>query len=99
MICPHCQESARFKGYRKKGVISVLGELVVERGYYYCRHCRRGHCPSDDAFGLDAGDLTSGAAELISLAGTLDSGLDGSGGSSNSRAPRRVPPAPRSPLS
>ena len=73
MICPHCQESARFKGYRKKGVISVLGELVVERGYYYCRHCRRGHCPSDDAFGLDAGDLTSGAAELISLAGTLDS--------------------------
>lgn len=73
MTCPHCQESARFKDYRKKGLLSVLGPLTVERAYYHCSHCHHGHCPGDDAFGLDTGDLTSGAAELTSLAGTLDS--------------------------
>jgi hypothetical protein len=73
MTCPHCQQSARFKGYRKKGLLSVLGSMTVERAYYHCSHCHQGHCPGDDAFGLDAGDLTSGAAELTSLAGTLDS--------------------------
>jgi hypothetical protein len=51
----------------------VLGALTVERAYYYCPHCHQGHCPSDAVFGLEAGDLTSGAAELTTLAGTLDS--------------------------
>jgi hypothetical protein len=73
MTCPNCQESARFKGYREKGLLSVLGPLTVDRAYYHCSHCHQGHCPGDDAFGLDKGDLTSGAAELTSLAGILDS--------------------------
>jgi len=73
MTCPNCQESARFKGYREKRLLSVLGPLTVERAYYHCSHCHQGHCPGDDAFGLDKGDLTAGAAELTSLAGTLDS--------------------------
>ena len=34
--------------------------------------CHQGHCPGDDLFGLDKTDLTSGAAELTTLAGTLD---------------------------
>ena len=25
MTCPHCQEAARFKGYRQKGLLSALG--------------------------------------------------------------------------
>jgi hypothetical protein len=73
MTCPHCRDSARFKGYRKKGLLSVLGPLTVERAYYHCSHCHQGHCPGDDTFDLDKSDLTSGAAELASLAGTLDS--------------------------
>jgi len=73
MTCPHCQEPARFKGYRSKGLFSALGPLSVERAYYHCPGCHQGHCPGDDAFGLDQGDLTAGAAELTSLAGALDS--------------------------
>ena len=72
MTCPHCQQATRFKGYRSKGLLSVLGPLTVERAYYYCPHCHQGHCPGDALFGLDKSDLTSGAAELTSLAGTLD---------------------------
>jgi len=72
MTCPHCHEDARFKGYRKKGLLSALGPLTIERGYYHCPSCHHGHCPGDAAFGLDRTDLTSGAAELATLAGTLD---------------------------
>jgi hypothetical protein len=72
MTCPHCQESAQFKGYRPKGLLSTLGPLTISRAYYHCAHCHHGHCPGDDTFGLDSGELTCGAAELTSLAGTLD---------------------------
>jgi hypothetical protein len=73
MTCPHCHQDARFKGYRPKGLLSALGPLTIERGYYHCPHCHHGHCPGDAAFGLDQSDLTAGAAELTTLAGTLDS--------------------------
>jgi hypothetical protein len=72
MTCPHCQHDARFKGYRSKGLLSVLGPLTIERAYDHCSHCHQGHCPGDDLFGLDQTELTSGAAELTRLAGTLD---------------------------
>ena len=31
MTCPHCQEPARFKGYRPKGLLSTLGPLTIEQ--------------------------------------------------------------------
>jgi hypothetical protein len=72
MTCPHCHEDARFKGYRPKTLLSILGPLTIERGYYHCTSCHHGNCPGDVAFGLGQSDLTSGAAELATLAGTLD---------------------------
>jgi len=50
-----------------------LGALRIERGYYHCQACGRGHHPADAAFGLDGGELTAGAAELVSLAGASES--------------------------
>lgn len=50
-----------------------MGPLEIERGYYHCRGCRRGWCPADAAFGLDGGELTAGAAELVSLATATES--------------------------
>ena len=51
----------------------MLGRVRVERAYYHCRHCRAGHCPRDGRLGLDGGDLSRGATEAVSLAGTLGS--------------------------
>ncbi len=50
-----------------------MGPLRFDRGYYHCPHCKAGHFPADAAFGLDGGDLTSGAAELVSLAAARES--------------------------
>src|SRR5262249_42138288 len=46
MTCPHCQQAARFKGYRPKGLLTVLGPVTVERAYYHCAHCHRGTAPA-----------------------------------------------------
>lgn len=43
--CPDCGEAMRYKGKKRKGVESRLGALEVERGYYYCTHCRCGFFP------------------------------------------------------
>jgi hypothetical protein len=58
-------------GYRPKGTLCLLGPIRPRRAYYHCKPCRRGHCPGDQAVGLTAGDLTPGAAEAVSLGGTL----------------------------
>jgi hypothetical protein len=54
-------------------LVSALGPLRIERGYYHCRDCGRGWCPADAAFGLDDGELTAGAAELACLATAAES--------------------------
>jgi hypothetical protein len=52
-------------------VVSALGTIRLQRAYYYCRHCRHGHCPWEAVLGLTSQDLTPAASELTSLAGLL----------------------------
>ncbi|MDW8244899.1 MAG: ISKra4 family transposase, partial [Thermogemmata sp.] len=52
-------------------MVSALGEVRLERAYYYCRHCGHGHCPWEAELGLTRQDLTPAASELTSLAGLL----------------------------
>jgi hypothetical protein len=51
--------------------VSVLGDVRLERAYYYCPHCRHGHCPRDGQLRLAGDDLSAGAREAVSLAGLL----------------------------
>ncbi len=53
--------------------MSLLGVVPLERAYYHCPDCRRGHCPRDAALGLSAADLTAGAEQAAALAGALGS--------------------------
>jgi hypothetical protein len=69
MTCPHCQEAAKFKGYRAKQFSGLLGHITIHRGYYHCSHCGHGHFPWDEVLRLTSGSLTPGAAEVVSLAG------------------------------
>ena len=70
MTCAHCQEDARFVGYRKCEALCLFGKIVYERAYYHCPHCRRGHFPTDGEFDLED-RKTTGAREVISLVGVL----------------------------
>src|SRR3989304_12935 len=73
LVCPHCQRDARFVQRRGKWCESLLGPLRIQRCYYHCRGCGRGHVPWDRQLGLGARALTPAASEVTSIAGVQNS--------------------------
>lgn len=45
VACPTCDRRMRAKGDKKKWVKAQTGMVQVERAYYYCETCRKGHFP------------------------------------------------------
>ncbi len=43
--CPHCGQPMRPKGGKAKTVVARVGELHLDRSYYYCPACERGVFP------------------------------------------------------
>lgn len=43
--CNGCEAEMRYKGQKKNRVNSWVGELELERGYYYCAQCKTGLFP------------------------------------------------------
>lgn len=44
-LCQACGGKLRYKGKKTKHVVTVRGEVVVERDYYQCERCRTGYFP------------------------------------------------------
>ena len=55
MRCPICGGKLRRKGRKEKVVVSLVGEVKVERDYFYCPHCQRGFFPLGPKHGDDRG--------------------------------------------
>jgi len=70
MVCSECQRVAKFHSYQQRRVVTVHGEVHVQRAYYYCQRCHRSYCPYDDVLGLGDG-ISPGVRPLVCLAGTL----------------------------
>ena len=45
LSCPNCEKAMRYKGKKSKQMITLRGEVEIERDYYYCEACRSGHFP------------------------------------------------------
>ncbi len=43
--CPVCGEEMHYKGMKKVKVEGRMGEVEIERAYYYCDRCRSGLFP------------------------------------------------------
>ena len=43
--CPTCQRERHYKDQKGNTVESRVGSLGLQRGYYYCAHCRSGLFP------------------------------------------------------
>jgi hypothetical protein len=69
--CPHCDQDARFVGYRATQVRCLMGPITYERAYYHCRHCHEGWFPTDEEFGIEQ-KQTPGCREVVTLVGTLE---------------------------
>jgi hypothetical protein len=51
--------------------MTLLGEAVYERAYYYCKACHAGHFPTDEELGV-AHHQTPAAREVTALVGVLE---------------------------
>jgi hypothetical protein len=73
-----CGRRARYVERRWKSFHSVVGELKLERAYYYCWECERGFCPRDRALGMDATSLSPAVLRMIGTVGAMVSFQEGS---------------------
>ncbi len=70
MTCPYCDYAAKFHSYQPRRVLTVHGELKIQRAYYYCGRCKQSFIPYDDVLGL-MDEISPGLMPLVCLAGTL----------------------------
>jgi hypothetical protein len=73
-----CGRPARYVDRRTKPFQSVLGELRLERAYYYCAACQRGFCPRDQQWGMEGTSLSPAVTRMIGTVGALVSFQEGS---------------------
>jgi hypothetical protein len=45
--CPTCGEALRYKGQKSTTITSRVGDVTIERGYYYCARCESGLFPPE----------------------------------------------------
>ena len=67
--CPRCARVLKVQERVGRTVETMVGPMELERPYFYCRACRAGLYPLDDALGLVAGckqlDMQQAAAQLV----------------------------------
>ena len=67
--CPRCARVLKAQDHVWRTVETLVGPVELERPYFYCRACRAGLYPLDDALGVVAGckqlDLHKAAVNLV----------------------------------
>ena len=67
--CPRCTRVLQVQAHVGRTVETMVGPVTLERPYFYCRSCRAGLYPLDEALGLVAGctqlDMQHAAAQLV----------------------------------
>lgn len=63
---------ARFRGSRTKQLVTVVGGLKLERGYYYCAECCEGVMPEDRALDIEGTSFSPGVRRMMGLVGSKE---------------------------
>jgi len=66
-----CGSPARYAGRRPKTFSTALGEMTLERAYYWCAACGAGVCPRDRALGLADTSLSPAVTRMVGFAAAL----------------------------
>jgi hypothetical protein len=64
-----CGQRRKFVGYRTKQVVTLLGEVKLQRAYYHCRHCGSSSLPYDQQAGLCSAAASPGVSRAACLLG------------------------------
>lgn len=68
--CP-CGGCATYRGHNGLTLVTAAGRARVRRAYYYCDHCREGHCPADQRLGLGPANTTPTAQARLAVLSAL----------------------------
>ena len=66
-----CGADARYAGRRAKTLLTAVGEMRIERAYYYCQHCHRGMSPRDEQLNIARGGGSTAVTRMIGLTAAL----------------------------
>ncbi len=67
--CPHCGAPAHYVRWREATSITLLGRVTYRRPYYGCPQCGQGHCPLDEALGIEPGQMSEEVQQVAGLLG------------------------------
>jgi len=67
--CP-CGRPARFHQMRPKRLVTVLGPITIERPYYLCPDCHRGHSPRDQELDTQGTEYSPGLRRMMAVVGS-----------------------------
>jgi hypothetical protein len=51
-LCPHCEKSLKLHSINPKTLHTLQGSITLQRPYFYCRDCKQGVYPLDEALEL-----------------------------------------------
>ena len=69
MVGPPCPSDARCVGYRPRRIVTLMGDVRLERHGYHGSDGRSGHSPWDELLALQADRLSPAARRVVRLAG------------------------------
>jgi hypothetical protein len=78
VTCISCGKKARYVSHHSKTFTLILGNISLNRAYYYCQTCGHGWCPKDYALGFGDSSLSPGVTRMVSLVASAESFLEGS---------------------
>ena len=69
VACP-CGEQAHYHSRRGRKVLTAVGQVEIERAYYYCPHCHQGQCPRDRELDIVNTDYSPGVRRMMAVVGS-----------------------------
>ncbi len=61
----------KFKEFRVKNLLTVLGPITVERAYYYDKDCKEGYCPKDTELDIMDTSFSPGIRRIMARVGAF----------------------------
>ena len=65
-----CGRAAKHHGRRAKQIMTALGRVCFERGYYLCPHCHQGHSPRDRELDVEGVACSPGVRRMMAVVGS-----------------------------
>ena len=64
LSCPSCERPLKARPAVTRTAQTLIGDIEVQRPYFYCRFCHLGRSPLDDVLGLSAGRIQLDVQQL-----------------------------------